>query len=56
MAWRIEGRYFENGSCELVCPCTASLALVADSSRTAFGISFQNAGKSGFSTRFAWGA
>jgi hypothetical protein len=30
MAWRIEGRYFENCSCEVVCPCTASLALGAD--------------------------
>jgi hypothetical protein len=30
MAWHIEGRYFENCSCEVVCPCTASLALGAD--------------------------
>ena len=30
MAWAIEGRYFENCSCEVVCPCTASLALGAD--------------------------
>ena len=30
MAWKIEGRYFENCSCEVVCPCTASLALGAD--------------------------
>jgi hypothetical protein len=30
MAWSIEGRYFENCSCEVVCPCTASLALGAD--------------------------
>jgi hypothetical protein len=30
MAWQIEGRYFENCSCEVVCPCTASLALGAD--------------------------
>jgi hypothetical protein len=29
MSWRIEGRYFENCSCELVCPCTASFALGA---------------------------
>jgi hypothetical protein len=27
MAWQIEGRYFENCSCDMVCPCTASLAL-----------------------------
>jgi hypothetical protein len=31
MAWSIQGRYFENCSCEVVCPCTASLALGADS-------------------------
>jgi hypothetical protein len=30
MSWQIEGRYFENCSCEVVCPCTASLALGAD--------------------------
>jgi hypothetical protein len=30
MAWSIEGDYFENCSCEVVCPCTASLALGAD--------------------------
>jgi hypothetical protein len=30
VAWSIEGRYFENCSCEVVCPCTASLALGAD--------------------------
>jgi hypothetical protein len=30
MAWSIEGRYFENCSCEVLCPCTASLALGAD--------------------------
>src|SRR5579884_3805340 len=30
MAWSFEGRYFENCSCEVVCPCTASLALGAD--------------------------
>ena len=29
MPWSIEGRYFENCSCEVVCPCTASLALGA---------------------------
>src|SRR3954453_21960026 len=30
MAWSVEGRYFENCSCDVVCPCTASLALGAD--------------------------
>lgn len=29
MAWTLEGTYFETCSCELVCPCTASLALGA---------------------------
>jgi hypothetical protein len=29
MAWKIEGTYLENCSCEVVCPCTASLALGA---------------------------
>jgi len=29
MAWKIEGSYFETCSCDLVCPCTASLALGA---------------------------
>ena len=33
MAWSIEGQYFENCSCEVVCPCTASLALGADYDR-----------------------
>jgi hypothetical protein len=33
MAWRIEGTYFETCSCEVVCPCTASLALGADYDR-----------------------
>jgi hypothetical protein len=30
MAWSIEGRYFENCSCDVLCPCTASLDLGAD--------------------------
>lgn len=30
MAWQIAGTYFETCSCEVVCPCTASLALGAD--------------------------
>src|SRR5437764_11759240 len=33
MAWKIEGQYFENCTCEVVCPCTASLALGADYDR-----------------------
>ena len=30
VAWKLEGAYFERCSCEVVCPCTASLALGAD--------------------------
>jgi hypothetical protein len=33
VAWKIEGTYFESCSCEVVCPCTASLALGADYDR-----------------------
>ena len=33
MAWNLEGTYFESCSCEVVCPCTASLALGADYER-----------------------
>jgi hypothetical protein len=33
MAFKIEGSYFESCSCEVVCPCTASLALGADYER-----------------------
>jgi hypothetical protein len=29
MAWNLSGTYFESCSCEVVCPCTASLALGA---------------------------
>ena len=29
MAWNLEGTYFESCSCEVVCPCTASMALGA---------------------------
>jgi hypothetical protein len=40
MAWSIEGRYFENCSCEVVCPCTASLALGADYDRCRVALVF----------------
>jgi hypothetical protein len=30
VAWNLEGSYFETCTCEVVCPCTASLALGAD--------------------------
>src|SRR5258705_8374667 len=29
MAWNLEGSYFETCSCDVICPCTASLALGA---------------------------
>jgi hypothetical protein len=40
MSWRIEGRYFENCSCDVVCPCTASLALGADYDRCRVALVF----------------
>jgi hypothetical protein len=30
MGWKLQGTYFETCSCEVVCPCTASLSLGAD--------------------------
>jgi hypothetical protein len=33
MAWKLDGTYFETCSCDVVCPCTASLALGADYER-----------------------
>ena len=33
MAWNLKGTYFETCSCEVVCPCTASLSLGADYDR-----------------------
>jgi hypothetical protein len=33
VSWTISGRYFENCTCEVVCPCTASLSLGADNDR-----------------------
>ena len=34
MAWRLEGTYFENCSCDMVCPCTTSgLTLPGDQDR-----------------------
>jgi hypothetical protein len=33
MAWKIEGQYFENCSCDVPCPCTVSLDLGADYDR-----------------------
>src|SRR6266568_5567967 len=33
MAWKLAGSYFETCSCDVVCPCTASLSLGADYDR-----------------------
>src|SRR4030081_3937203 len=33
MSWNLEGSYFETCSCDVVCPCTASLALGATHDR-----------------------
>jgi hypothetical protein len=33
MSWNIAGRYFENCTCDVVCPCTASFALGANKDR-----------------------
>jgi len=33
VAWKLEGRYFENCPCDVVCPCTASLDIGADTER-----------------------
>src|SRR5260221_11009641 len=33
MSWKLEGSYFETCSCDVVCPCTASLALGATHDR-----------------------
>jgi hypothetical protein len=33
MSWKLEGSYFESCSCDVVCPCTASLSLGATQDR-----------------------
>ena len=33
MAWNLQGTYFETCSCDVICPCTASLAIGADYDR-----------------------
>jgi hypothetical protein len=33
MAWKLEGQYFENCSCDMPCPCTVSLDAGADRDR-----------------------
>jgi hypothetical protein len=41
MAWRLEGQYFENCSCDVPCPCTVSLDLGADRDRCNAFLVFQ---------------
>ena len=37
MAWRLDGTYFENCNCDVICPCSASsLTLPADKERCTF--------------------
>ena len=33
MSWKVSGSYFESCSCDVVCPCTASLSLGATRDR-----------------------
>lgn len=33
MSWKLEGSYFETCSCDVICPCTASLSLGATNDR-----------------------
>jgi len=41
MAWQLEGTYFENCSCDMVCPCTTSgLTMSADQDRCRVVLSF----------------
>ena len=40
MSFSVEGRYFENCSCNVVCPCTASLNLGADRDYCRFALAF----------------
>jgi hypothetical protein len=41
MAWKIEGQYFENCSCDVPCPCTVSLDIGADRDRCTAFLVFQ---------------
>jgi hypothetical protein len=49
MAWRIEGTYFENCNCDMVCPCsTSGLTAPADHERCNVVLTFH------IETPFAW--
>jgi hypothetical protein len=41
VAWKLEGQYFENCSCDVPCPCTVSLDLGADGDRCHAFLVFQ---------------
>jgi hypothetical protein len=41
MAWKLQGQYFENCSCDVPCPCTVSLDLGADRDRCHFFLVFE---------------
>ena len=41
MAWKIEGQYFENCSCDVPCPCTVSFDIGADRDRCNAFLVFQ---------------
>ena len=41
MAWKIDGQYFENCSCDVPCPCTVSLDMGADRDRCNAFLVFQ---------------
>jgi hypothetical protein len=40
MAWKLEGTYFENCSCDVICPCTASMSLGATHDRCSVTLVF----------------
>jgi len=40
MSWKLAGSYFETCSCDVVCPCTASMALSATHDRCKFTMVF----------------
>jgi hypothetical protein len=41
MTWQIEGTYFENCSCDMVCPCsTSGLTVAADTDRCTVALAF----------------
>ena len=48
MTWEIEGTYFENCSCDMICPCTTSgMTVAADTDRCTVALAFHiNTGSS----------